>query len=428
MPRAGEDEQVEVTGLGFRLPATHEHEQTSSSISVSSSEFRSVRSSPSPPPDSDRDMRFARSASRSSSRRSPATPQDDIDSLKSVPESEHDVENLLSNGRAPMTDGEDTPGPFSMDWMNGVRASSRGSSMHEQPQFSMSVSPHDRRYTSPVAPHAVNARASSFNMTFKSSSPVSSAGSASVHTSSVDQLTASFESQIKASPIVNDLLERLSRCEYSNREIQRELGEVHRKVNLLVDRSLGPMTSEPEFKNPFALPSMNGRSLTPAGGYAPTSALIPPQTPMVKSDDITQLSQRLNSLTTSVGQLLALQTQQHMNAVTSAFTPRQGSSISRQPSIDIAPNQMVTSPPLNQASMLGHGLPNRPELRPSPRTPNPPMRTWSAGTLELPMRPSDATISRQDLMMRDKRRSVAGLMRRDSAGVSVIQMTMFHLY
>ncbi|KAJ7276335.1 P-loop containing nucleoside triphosphate hydrolase protein [Mycena haematopus] len=66
--------------------------------------------------------------------------------------------------------------------------------------------------------------------------------------------------------------------------------------------------------------------------------------------------------------------------------------------------------------MLGHGLPNRPDLRPSPRAP---MRTWSAGTLDLPVRPPDP--GRQDSLLRDKRRSVSGLVRRESAGILDLQ-------
>ncbi|KAF8913842.1 P-loop containing nucleoside triphosphate hydrolase protein [Gymnopilus junonius] len=45
------------------------------------------------------------------------------------------------------------------------------------------------------------------------------------------------------------------------------------------------------------------------------------------------------------------------------------------------------------------------------------MRTWSAGNLDLPVRPSDQGLSRQDGVLRDKRRSVSGLLRRDSSGI-----------
>jgi hypothetical protein len=74
--------------------------------------------------------------------------------------------------------------------------------------------------------------------------------------------------------------------------------------------------------------------------------------------------------------------------------------------------------------MLGHGLPNRPDLRgPPTRTPNPPMHTWSAGNLDLPMRPPESGSLGRSNDMLNKRRSVTGaaigggLIRRDSAGV-----------
>jgi len=40
-----------------------------------------------------------------------------------------------------------------------------------------------------------------------------------------------FDTQAKASPFINDLLNRLLRCKYSTKEIQRELGDVTRKLN-----------------------------------------------------------------------------------------------------------------------------------------------------------------------------------------------------
>ncbi|TDL29334.1 hypothetical protein BD410DRAFT_779720 [Rickenella mellea] len=406
MPRLEEGDQA-ASGLGFKLPPRPERQDTSSSVSVSSSDYRSVKSSPSPPPASDPAVHHMRSDSSGSSRQ---LPDDNVQgSLESTPDSRQRL-GTPKDSTGDVQDGEDTPGPMSINWTNGFQLTGR--IPFNDPT---GVAPHDTRFTPPVPPSGATSRSSSYNF-FKSSSPVSSTGSVSVQSSGIDQTNLSFEAQIKASPTINDLLDRLSRCEYSNREVQRELGEVHRKVNLLLERSLGSIGSEPEFKNPFAPPSVNGRSLTPTASLSPAAALAPHQNPSVKADDISQLSQRLNTLTTSVGQLLALQTQQHVNAVASAFPPQVHPG-QHQSSIDIAPNQPISSPPLSHASMLGHGLPNRPELRPSPRTPNPPMRTWSAGTLELPMRPSDATINRQDLLMRDKRRSVAGLLRRDSAGV-----------
>jgi hypothetical protein len=247
-----------------------------------------------------------------------------------------------------------------------------------------------------------------------------------------------LEAQLKALPLIHDILDRLVRCEYSTREIQRDLGDVHRKVNLLVERSLdannnATISSQPEFKDPFA-PSTNANSKSfnsPAlnvprgsmGGIAPNQ--------VSSSDDIGQISQRLNTLTTSVGQLLALQTQQHIQSTNSGLSNGQMGSNNhgnnhgnnQQQLQDLAPNQML-SPPL-QPGMLGHGLPNRPDMRgPPARGSNPPMRTWSAGNLDLPMRPSESGSLGRSNDILNKRRSITGgpaggtgLTRRESAGV-----------
>jgi len=245
-----------------------------------------------------------------------------------------------------------------------------------------------------------------------------------------------LEAQLKALPLIHDILDRLVRCEYSTREIQRDLGDVHRKVNLLVERSLNAnnnatISSQPEFKDPFAPSSVNAQSFNSpavAGPRGSMGGIAPNQ--VSSSDDIGQISQRLNTLTTSVGQLLALQTQQHIQSTNSVLPNGQigGSSNNNnnQQQQDSGPNQMI-SPPL-QPGMLGHGLPNRPDMRGPPgRTPNQPMRTWSAGNLDLPMRPSESGSLGRSNDLLNKRRSVTGtmgsggggggLMRRDSAGV-----------
>jgi translation initiation factor 4A len=209
--------------------------------------------------------------------------------------------------------------------------------------------------------------------------------------------------------VINDILERLARCEISTREIHRNLNDVHRKVDILLDRSTG-FTSQPEFKDPFA-PSNSPSTLSgPASGMARLSVsgnLAPNQQP---SDDIIQISQRLNTLTSSVGQLLALQTQQHMQSVAPTLGGSQIAAIGS--SQDIPPNQLLTPPLPLSGNVLNHTLPSRPEIRTS-RTP---MRTWSAGSLDLPVRPSEnlSVLRGSDALLRDKRRSVAGLVRRDS--------------
>ena len=248
------------------------------------------------------------------------------------------------------------------------------------------------------------------SLVIASSSPVSSLGSGGQFTSNMDY-SSSFEAQLRSSPVINDILERLARCEISTREIHRNLNDVHRKVDILLDRSMG-FTSQPEFKDPFAPASSSSSISGPPSGMSRLSIsgnLAPNQQP---SDDIIQISQRLNTLTSSVGQLLALQTQQHMQGVGPTLA-------TIGPSQDIPPNQLLTPPLPLSGNVLGHTLPNRPEIRAS-RTPNPPMRTWSAGSLDLPVvRPSDnlSALRGSDALLRDKRRSVSGLVRRDSAGV-----------
>ncbi|KAF8974285.1 hypothetical protein BDZ97DRAFT_1751116 [Flammula alnicola] len=221
---------------------------------------------------------------------------------------------------------------------------------------------------------------------------------------------SNFEAQLKASPMIHDVLDRLVRCEYTTREIQRDLGDITRKVNLLVERALG-VNSQPEFKDPFAtngnLANLN-KPRPSIGNIAPNQA--------ANTDDIMSISQRLNTLTSSVGQLLALQTQQMQQ--TTVSDARNNSIISMNAAqLDLAPNQMISPPGISGSAMIGHGLPNRPDLRPAPRQPIPPMRTlsWSPGNLDLPMRPSEQNLVRPGPA--DKRRSVSSLLRRDSSGV-----------
>lgn len=265
-------------------------------------------------------------------------------------------------------------------------------------------------------PVSVNHSGSSYNNTgaYRSASPVSSLDSGSHFTPNNESQFQSFEAQLKASPMIHDILDRLVRCEYSTREIQRDLGDVHRKVNLLVEWSKPaaqpPQSTQPEFKDPFAV-NANGASFSSASmGPRASMGNIAPNQP-APSDDISTISQRLNTLTSSVGQLLALQTQQHMQS--NAALSNHALIGANSPQADQSPGMM------SNASMLGHGLPTRPDLRPSPRMPNPPMRTWSAGTLDLPMRPPIPDIGRQDGLSRDKRRSVSGLLRRDSSSVRI---------
>ena len=379
-------------GLG-RSPSTH---------SISPAEYRPVKSSPSPRIDHD---------SEAPIRIEPQTPADDgsqgsprirsFDAVKLYPGVEvrvareasmlagldHLPEGSDSSGSGPAATIAPAPGPVSLA---------------PQPAF-------EHRATPPV-PLNSSSRASFHTNGAFSSSPVSSLDSASHFASSIDH-AQSLDSQLTASPMIHDILQRLVQCEYSTREIQRDLGDMHRKVNMLVERSLG-MSAMPEFKDPFAPGNAISRHFSPPplNGHRPSISgnIAPNQT--LPSDDILQISQRLNTLTTSVGQLLALQTQQHLPPG-GLQNPHLRSSL--QP--DLAPNSVLPSHLPANHHIIGHGMPTRPDMR--SRAPNHPSRTWSAGALELPMRPTDAGQGRQDGHLRDKRRSASGVSRRDSSVV-----------
>ncbi|KAI0049598.1 hypothetical protein FA95DRAFT_1556691 [Auriscalpium vulgare] len=408
--RAIEDD--EGVGLNYSLSGMQEQDRASmSSVSISPTDRPFVKSSPSPPRDDGRDLGGVRFHQHS-------PPGSDWMRRSSVP-------RPIDNNKA-----------FSPFDTRAARESSLSGSLDtasvaEEPHLGLTVVDNGvlaQRSSTPSLRHGLTTPSISIhnrsrspypnNVVVTSSSPVSSLGSGGQMASSID-FSGGFEAQLRASPVINDILERLTRCELSTREIHRDLLDVHRKVDILVERSLG-FNAQPEFKDPFAsssspphslsLPTLNGQRHSIAGTLTPTS-LAPNQ-----SDDITQISQRLNTLTSSVGQLLALQTHQHMQSSAPALGSTQMPGVGFG-QLDVPPSM---TPPIQQSngSFLGHGLPNRPDLRSSSRTPNPPMRTWSAGSLDLPVRPSDglSALGRSDGMLRDKRRSVSGLVRRESTG------------
>jgi hypothetical protein len=392
--------------MGFPVSGVHEQDRAfMSSVSLSPSDRPSVKSSPSPTSEGldnahDAGVRFDKLPSdpdwiRRSSIVGPMDPTKQYPPFDSALAREPSISSSLDAasaieepGYSPSENGSSVPpsGPSTL-----------------RPSASPSIGIQNRS-RSPF----------SNNFALASSSPVSSLGSGGQFASNMDY-SSGFEAQLRASPVINDILERLARCEISTREIHRNLNDVHRKVDILLDRSTG-FTSQPEFKDPFAPASSPSSVSGPAGmaRHSISGNLAPNQQ---SSDDIIQISQRLSTLTSSVGQLLALQTQQHMQSVGPTLGGSQIASIG--PSQDIPPNQLLTPPLPLSGNVLGHTLPSRPELRAS-RTPNPPLRTWSAGSLDLPVRPSDnlSVLRSSDALLRDKRRSVSGLVRRDSAGVS----------
>lgn len=414
------------SGLGFRMQTNREqHYSTSSTLSISPSDYRSIRSSPSPFPD-DRERKpdpTARQqqsrASTEETRNSPAgggleTDRTFTGGINTAGLNERQLSRSMSGNTDGTQEEGVTPGPVSSNGQLSASSSFYTSFLGRG---------RDRLNTPPVVLENNAPKAPQFVPFVASSSPASSLDSGSHFASSAD-LSSSLDAQLRASPFISELLDRLLRCEYSTRQIQRDLSDVHRKVEILVERTSN-QNGPPEFGNPFAPNAPQTIFSSSNGPRASMSSSIAPNQ-NAPSDDITQISNRLNTLTTSVGQLLALQTQQIQATNSGLLTntgiqnPMLGAGL---PQGDMSSNQ-ASAPLLPTNPLLGNGLPSRPDVRASGRVPNPPMRTWSAGNLDLPLRhiePPSGPMGRQDSVFRgDKRRSVSGLLlRRDSAGVSV---------
>ncbi|KAL6306682.1 hypothetical protein BKA93DRAFT_729085 [Sparassis latifolia] len=430
--RGGEDDgRLGSSGLAFRLSTNREQQySTSSSLSISPSDYRSVRSSPSPSQD-DRgklDVTLQFNPAGAGSRYYPAINTTEANRAHSIAQKSSVNDMTLSSnlggsqsgsvsGSTETTpEGEETPGPSSSNGQLAPGNSLHGNNILGRGQHIV---------TPPVVLDTGASKSSFIHAPFASSSPASSLDSGSHFASSAD-LSSSFEAQLRASPFIHEILDRLARCEYSTRAIQRDLGDVNRKVDILVEKALNANTNgPPEFKDPFAstsaVTSSNGffsPGLNPARSSL-SASIAPNQT--APTDDITSISSRLNTLTTSVGQLLALQTQQIQ--ATSGLQSAQllGSGIQQG---DLSSNQTLSQ--AVTGSILGHNLSNRPDIRSGPRIPNPPMRTWSAGNLDIPLRATESPagfLGRQDSIFRDKRRSVSGLLRRDSVGGESLSST-----
>lgn len=363
-----------------------------STLSTSPSDYRSVTSSPSPLQDSRSPQYYPSPNPRDIPGSSPNFRQ--LDAPKTYPQVElrHPRETSMVGSLDTLPEADD------------ALETNTYHTSHLTLAPTLSIRPADKRPDpSPVHQHSNGS--SLFQGGFSAASPVSSLDSSSHITAQTD----TFEAQLKASPFIQEMLERIRRCEQNSREIQHALGEMDRKVNLLVERALSTNQQHqaPEFKDPFSLPNgqnFNGHANAPRpslGNIAPNQSL--------PIDDISAISQRLNTLTSSVGQLLALQTQQFQVA------ELRNNSIAGLPvTSDVPPTQAPVIP--ISGNLMGQ-IPNRIDLRPSPR-PTQPIRTWSAGNLDIgPMRQVEQSIMRQDIAPRDKRRSVAGLLRRESSGV-----------
>lgn len=413
----GQAKEDDVKALGAMLHRHNSRERfrVSSSLSVSPSDYRSVKSSPSPPQDGT-DHRLDPSGEyhlpAELSRRSPANVQIDNDKPFAMTQRPIVRESSMSAIMEIPPEGDDhTASPT----VNGSYPHTLYTSMIGRMRERLTTTP-------PVSVEmssSLNSRTPSFNSAqthFVSSSPASSLDSGSMFASSVDMST-SFEAQLRSSPLIREMLDRVDLLEKTTRDIQRTMGDVDRKMTILIERTI-TANSPPEFRDPFAssgtpsfaAPNTNGLNShrgSIIGNVAPNQPAPP--------EEISVLSHQMNALTTSIDHFLATQHAQGSNGALQAAqilgsSPQSNDLISTRSSGVITPN----------GGSIGIGIPSRN----GPRIPGPPMRTWSAGTLDIPMRSGDqlvGSLGRADSSFRDKRRSVSTLLRRDSSAVRLLK-------
>ncbi|KAK7695633.1 hypothetical protein QCA50_000269 [Cerrena zonata] len=404
--RLGREEDSRGAGLGFRL----NRDSSTSSVSISPSDYRSVQSTPSPPQD-ELEGRFT------------SAPQDyvhHVDDQRGPSPSVHHIEadrpypvitrpsTKESSMHVTLETIPDTEDGLEHLPMNNTL-------LHSTIYASVMGRSRERLNTPPVLPEP-NSRSSSFQTpSLMSSSPPSSMDSSVMP---YIEISNTLESHLKASPLINDILDRMLRFESTTREIQRDLKDVHRKLDVLMDSRTANINAPPEFRDPFAsnhgLPSSfpgalaNGPRGSIIGNIAPNQQAPPP-------DEMSTISNRLNSLSVSVDQLVQLSTQQFQ--VNNAGLGPLAINNSPNP-MEIMHNRMIPPAAMGPPSALGNGMPSRPDMRANPRLPGAPTRTWSTGNLDIPSRvPENGTpgLGRPDSALRDKRRSVSAF-RRDSSG------------
>lgn len=406
-------EEDRVSDMAFRMPTTREqYSSNTSSLSISPSDYRSVKSSPSPEHEDQEgplDNFTQHQSYNDAFRQSPAISQ--VEAERGFPPMfRHSMKE--SSMSAVLETIPDVEGG------NGVHGSVNGNgSLLSSTLYTTVMGRRDRLNTPPVMAD-YNGKPGSFtNGPRLSISPSSSLDSTTMFPSGMEMSGAlSFDDQLRASPLFANMLERVARSESLAREIQRDLVDIHAKVNnLALEKSISS-NSPPEFRDPFA-PSATAQSFSGPGLNGPRGSIIGNIPPNQSADDFTTISHRLHTLTNSVDQLLAISTQSQPANPAMVTTSMLGPNQPR----DMLASQMM-APPLGSMNGLGHGVPNRGDLRTNSRGPNAPMRTWSAGNLDIPPRGSESGpsgLGRPDNMFRDKRRSVSGLLRRDSAGVSI---------
>lgn len=411
--RGSDDERGSGPGLSQQATFHEQDRSSTSSLSISPSEYRSVsdyrsvRSSPSPPvgrPQAQEPRHQTSPGPRDNQRQSPTVRQMDAGKSYQIMDTRPTREGSMLSTLGTLPEGEDIQSAEEDQGLGSghqTPAVSSFFSLRQQQQQHQDQQDLQQRFSvSSFSLNNIAGAGSISGVPFTSSSPVSSQDSNGRGTSSVDLQTQSFDAQLKSSSVIKDMMDRLLLCEYTTREIQRDLGDINRKVNLLVERALGVGggAPHPEFQDPF---STNG-NLGALNKPRPSIGNIAPNQP-ANTDDITSISQRLNTLTSSVGQLLALQTQQMQQAT---IPEARNSVISLNASaLDVAPNQRISPPGIASAVSIGHGLPNRPDLRGAARPLNSFMRnqSWSPGNLDLHRRPSEPSIGRPGAG--DKRRA-----------------------
>jgi len=263
------------------------------------------------------------------------------------------------------------------------------------------------------------------------SSPVSSVSAPSTSSALVSaggnggvlDRNQNFDSQIKTSPFLHDILDRVIRTEYAQRDLSRELGVLTSKINFLVERFEQADSRRSFSASPIPAMGNHNMSISPLGG----NGLHRESIGGGSGRDDGDISKRLDALTSSVQQILMIQQHGHNNGGNSGshhHPPFHGNGPLSPSSGGPGPNGFDGMPPnMNMGNGTGiMGGPNRPHGR----NPPPPVRTWSAGSLDMPLR-GDAHLPRPELLNQKRRSVVGNLNRRDSAAVRALLYPMTRL-
>lgn len=280
---------------------------------------------------------------------------------------------------------------------------------HPSLTTTLSRQPSDNYFTPPSslhnAPVASNTSQSvPSDQPVLASSPVSSVSAPSAASAGLPVADKGFDAQAKTSPYLQDILDRVLRTEYAQRDLSREVNNLLTKVNFIVER-LEQVVPQRSFA-PSPIPGATG-SLGPPShlSVSPPSSMTGPfglGGPREEGD----ISKRLDVLTNSVQQILMIHQQQQLAP---GFPPN-GNLNGRDFAPDqVSPNSNGGTPP------FGAPIPHRP----GQRTPGPPMRAFSTGNLDLPLRPELHAGAPPPNLLNQKRKSIVGnLGRRDSTMVN----------